>query len=254
MKIYDIYPEIYPLWRSALVKEDTVEREVKFILDCIKSSDKPIRSIIDMGGGAGLHADLLQKEGYDVTIFDSSQKALDIAIKRNSKLTIKKGSFENIDLKEKYDACICMWTTFPYITNKEASKHFFIWISAHINNLVLLDEGNFYNYPKLLDEIYSAKNNKYEIKIHRKWNMDKNFFRKTVFENEIFNVKTKKVEIVKDNEFMQFLSVEEIEKLIGSKWKTVNLFGDYNIKSKYEKNKSARLILLSIRNEVKRYD
>jgi hypothetical protein len=247
MKIYHQYPELYSLWRNALTK-DKIEREVNFITDCFNRSKKPIKKIIDLGGGIGLHSDLLEKRGFEVTLFDISEKALEIANKNNPNLIIKKGSFEDINLNERYDACICMWTTFTYIINNIGRDKFFNWIRNHINHVVILDEGNFYLYPNSFNEVYYSEDKNNKIKIIRKWKMNKNFLRKTIFENEITDLRTNKIKRIKDNEVMQFLTLEQIAKLLGTKWKLDRTLGDYNINSEYNKESSSRLISLFMRN------
>jgi len=110
-KIYEDLADLFSLWRdTTLGQKGHEKKEVDFIEDAFKAHSGEIKSVIDLGGGVGLHAGLLLKHGYDVTLFDQSKKALAIAKKNYPKLKIVQGSFEKINLNKQYDAAVCMWS------------------------------------------------------------------------------------------------------------------------------------------------
>jgi hypothetical protein len=243
MDLYEKYPSDYLLWRKTM-SGSSVETETKFIIDCFKKSNKKIKTVIDLGGGIGLHSNLLQKAGFEVTIYDHSKKSLQIAKKTNPKLKTIQGSFENIKINKKFDAAICMWTTFTYIIDNKGRTSFFSWISTHIKDFILLDESNFYNFPKKLHKVYTGAVNNKKIKITRNWTFNKNGYRETIFKNEITDLKTNKKQIITDIEKMQFLSENKINDLLHKKWELIKTIGDYNYKTKFNIKQSPRLITL----------
>ena len=132
-KIYEKLAELFPLWReTTLGKTGHEKEETNFVIDIFKKYNGEIKTIIDLGGGVGLHSGLLLKAGYDVTLFDQSAKALSIAKKNNPKLKIIRGSFESMNIKENYDTAICMWSTLSYIFSEKGRKKFYDWQKTHI--------------------------------------------------------------------------------------------------------------------------
>lgn len=241
-KIYESMAEFFPLWRETTLGKTKHEvEETQFILDVIKKSGKEIKTIIDLGGGVGLHSNLLQKKGFDVTCFDQSKKALQIAKKNNPKLKTIQGKFENIKVKGKYDMAICIWSTLSYIYTEKGRKNFYEWQKEHIDKLVILDEANYNRYSSNFYKEYEGENNDYKLKVLRKWKLTKNNLKKTNFIYELTNKKTGKKKIIKDAENEQYVSVEKLKKYFGDKW-NMCLYGGYDTKLKYDKDNSIRII------------
>lgn len=248
-KIYENLADLYSLWRDIISGEKGHEKqEADFIVDVFKRHSDQIRKVIDLGGGIGLHSDLLLRLGYDVTLLDQSKKALTIAKQNHPKLNLICDSFEEIDIKEKYDAAICMWSTAPYICSKEGRKVFYNWLKTHVRKVIILDEANFYTYPQEFHKVYLGEDGENKIKIVRDWIITKENLRKTKYLYEIFNKKSNKTKIIKDAENQQYLSVEILRKYLGSDWKLQYLFGDYSLQSQYNQKKSPRIITVFQKN------
>ena len=241
-KIYEKLAELFPLWReTTLGKIGHEKKETDFVIDIFKKYPGEIKTVIDLGGGVGLHSELLSKAGYDVTLFDQSVKALSIAKKNNPKLKVIQGSFESINLKETYDAAICMWSTLSYIFSEKGRKKFYDWQKSHIKNLVILDEANFYRYSQKFHKIYVGENKNHKLKVIRDWELTKTNLKKTKFVYEIFDKKSKKIEMVKDAENEQYVPVEKLQKYFGAGW-NLEIYGDYSVNSKFNKKESSRII------------
>jgi len=241
-KIYEKLADLFPLWReTTLGKTGHEKEETNFVLDIFKKHSNEIKTVIDLGGGVGLHSGLLLKAGYDVTLFDQSAKALSIAKKNNPKLKVIRGSFESINVKEKYDVAICMWSTLSYIFSEKGRKKFYDWQKTHIKKLIILDEANFYRYSQKFHKIYFGENQSHKLKVVRDWELTKTNLKKTKFVYEIFDKKSKKTKIVKDAENEQYVSVEKLQKYFGSEW-NLEIYGDYNVKGKFNKKESSRII------------
>ena len=246
MKIYDVSLDIYSLWRKALTPLGLeAQKQTAFITKILKQNK--CKRVIDLGGGIGVHAGALSNKGYSVTLLDSSSPALAYAKRNYPLLRTIQNSFESIDLSENFDASLSMWTTFPYIINKNGRLTFFNWIKNHTNKVVILDQSNFYLYPNKFKQISYASDVLRKIKITREGTIDKNFLRKAFYHNEITDKKTGKKTILKDKEILQFLPVASIKNYLGTKWKLWGLYGDYSF-TKYDKKESPRLITVFIRN------
>lgn len=247
-RIYEDLADMFPLWReTTLEKKDHDKTEADFIVNVLSKSKKPIKTIIDLGGGVGTHSKFLSKLGYKVTLFDQSKKALRIAKKSIPGIKIRQGSFENINIKEKFDAAICMWSTLSYVLNKKGQKHFYKWQSEHIKHLIILDEANFYRYANTFHKIYGGENKEYKLRVIRDWALSKNL-KKTKFIYEITNKRTGTIKIVKDSENEQYLTIEEIQDYLGKGWNLQNLLGGYSLRHKFNKKKSKRIIPIFDRN------
>lgn len=241
-KIYENLAELFPLWReTTLGKTGHEKEETNFVIDVFKKYSGQIKTVIDLGGGVGLHSNLLQKAGYDVTLFDQSEKALEIGKKNNPNLKIIRGSFENIDIQQEYDAAICMWSTLSYIFSETGRQNFYNWQKTHIKRLVILDEANFYRYDQKFHKIYFGENNNYKMKVVRDWELTDENLKKTKFVYEIFDKKTGKTEVIDDAENEQYVEVEKLQEYFGGEW-NLEIYGDYDLGNRFDKEKSPRII------------
>ena len=247
-KIYENIAELFPLWReTTLGKVGHEKEETNFVIDIFKKHSEKISTVIDLGGGVGLHSDLLQKAGYDVTLFDQSEKALSIAKKNNQNLKIIHGSFETIDINQEYDVAICMWSTLSYIFSEEGRLNFYNWQKSHIKKLVVLDEANFYRYDQKFHKIYLGENEDYKMKVIRDWELTDKNLKKTSFIYEIFDKKTGKTEVIEDAENEQYVEIEKLKEYFGTEW-NLKIYGDYNVGSLFNKEESSRIIPVFFKN------
>jgi SAM-dependent methyltransferase len=241
-KIYEDLADLFSLWRDTTLGQKRHEKkEVDFIEDVFKAHSGKIKSVIDLGGGVGLHAGLLLKRGYDVTLFDQSKKALAIAKKNYPKLKIVQGSFEKINLNKKYDAAVCMWSTLSYVLSEKGRQNFYRWQKDYVRELIILDEANFYRYPQKFYKEYLGENDKYKLKVSRRWVL-KNNLKKTQFVYEIYDKKTGKTKIVKDAENEQYVTLAQMQKYLGADWSLKYLRGGYSLKGSYDQKDSSRII------------
>lgn len=242
-KIFESHAHLYQLWRdTCLGVKDSEEKEANFILDLFKSLNKSPKSVIDLGGGIGVHSKILSSKGFDVTLLDQSEKALQIVRDSYSAIKTIHSSFEEINLQENYDAGICMWSTLSYILDKDHQRNFYTQLSAHINDVIVLDQANFYRYSQSFSKTYEGEDDKYKMKILRNWNLNESNLKTTTYTYELFNKETGKTEFIDDGESEQYLTVEELQNYLGSGWKLTHTFGDYSMDSEYNKKTSLRLI------------
>lgn len=93
------------------------DKEVDFIKDIFVEFG--VRSVLDIACGTGRHSAALAKDGYNVVGVDYADKMLKVARKKTigSNPRFIKQNVVNLKLDQKFDAAICMWSTFgelPY--------------------------------------------------------------------------------------------------------------------------------------------
>ncbi len=246
--MYERLTNLYPLFRESLEERKGAEKdEAEFILGVVGTFRGKVKTIIDLGGGVGMHSKILATQGYDVTVFDQSKKALLQAKKGYIQLKTAQGTFETIALQKSYDAAICMWSTFPYILNAKGRKHFFHWLKSHIKQVIILEEANFYRYITMREfhKTYAPVNNKqYQLKVTRDWIINQNRIRESSYVYTITNKKTGERRIIQDTEMQQYLTVKEVKMFLGKRWKLKKLLGDFSVHKKFDQNRSSRCIMI----------
>lgn len=238
--IYNKLAELYPLWRSALLNNDekAQQKQGEFLKTALPKTD--IKTIIDLGGGVGTHSIPLSQAGYKVSIFDASKEALKLVNQKTKLIKTYHSKFEKINLAENFDSAICMWSTINYLLTHKDRKHFITWIKNHTNKYIIIDQANFLIYPKIFSAQYESSDSTTKLKITRDWEIKKQT-RKTNYLYEITG-KDGKLKIIKDKEIQYFMTLDEIIKLIGKGWATKYILGDYDVKTKFNFQKSHRLI------------
>ncbi len=243
-RIYEDLADLYTLWRdTSLGEAGSEKREVQFLVNLFDAHQ--IKSTIDLGGGVGLHARGLTERGYDVTLFDQSEKALTIAKEHLPALKTSHGSFETINLDTTFDASICMWSTLSYVWDKKDQQHFYEWVGTHSSKLIVLDEPNFSLYPQEFHKIYTGGDAHRSIKITRDWTMENNL-KRTRFLYEVRDKVTSEVTKYEDQEVQQYLTLEEMQHFLGKDWKLEKIYGDYDTNASFDLKTSPRMIFIFI--------
>jgi len=240
-KIYDDLAEFYPLWRDACLGRKASEaEEVKFLLEVFASSQS-VKSVIDLGGGTGVHAIPLAKHGYDVTILDKSPNALSIARRNFNEIKTVQSSFETMTLTRSFDASICMLSSFTYIMDETGRKHFYRWIPEYTRDLIILDQGNFNRYPKTFNDRFNGEDKHFSLKVARDWYIE-NGTKHTSFLYEFVDKASEAAKVIADEQVQHYVSIEELVAYLGKGWRLVALLGDYNLKHIFDEQASPRMI------------
>jgi SAM-dependent methyltransferase len=240
-KIYDDLAEFYPLWRDAyLQKKASESEEVKFLLDVFASSSS-IKSVIDLGGGTGVHAIPLAKHGFDVTLLDKSMNALSIAKRDYGDIKTVRKSFETLALKQSFDASICMLSSLTYILEESRRKHFLSWVGTHTRDLIVLDQGNFHLYPKAFNDRLQSEDKYFSLRVARDWYMD-GAKKYTNFLYEFADKASDATKVIPDEQVQQYVKVEELVAYLGKDWRLIALLGSYDLKQIFDEHTSSRMI------------
>lgn len=128
-----------------LYSEKDYEKEVEFIEWAIKNHKKSKgKWLLDVACGTGGHAILLKKK-YTVYGIDISSEMLKIARKKVKGVKFSKGDMKKLDLKEKFDVIICMFSSINYNTDYKELERTLRNFYSHLKKggVVIFDLGFF---------------------------------------------------------------------------------------------------------------
>ncbi len=238
--LYHTLSNIYEL----LIDKDT-KAEINFLLDIFSSEANELSKILDLGCGTGRHDRTLAQSGFQITGVDISSNMINFAKNVESSVNFEISDMRYYNAIEKFDAAICMWSTFSYLSTKSDVQAFLNMISHNLNKngLLILDLKNhnsckypMFYYRKVENNIISGiitvfknrnKNIQYGQKVYNLLFIDKN-----------------QLEVFIDEELSRIYTVNDIRSIFSRNFKIENIYGDYNILKPYNKNKSERLIIV----------
>jgi len=119
------------------------KEEVKFIKWAIKKYKKSMdKKLLDVACGTGNHAILL-KGNYSVLGIDISNEMLKIAQKKVKGVKFVIGDMKKLNLKQKFDVIICMFSSINYNTNYEELEKTLRNFYKHLQKggIVIFDVG-----------------------------------------------------------------------------------------------------------------
>jgi SAM-dependent methyltransferase len=131
------YSEYYNL----LYSDKNYQEEVNYIHSIIQKEFPNAQTILDLGCGTGVHANLLAEKGYHVTGVDLSDKMIRIAnnslkdkYKYNKeKLKFEVGDIRNVQLNKKFDVVISLFHVFSYLNSNKDVEEGMQTIKSHLN-------------------------------------------------------------------------------------------------------------------------
>jgi len=135
------YSKYYDLFN----KNKDYGQECDFLEEVFKKySDIPIKTILDLACGTGLHTKELISRGYELTGLDLSEEMIKIARERNPKTNFIVGDMKKFKINKKFDACICMFSSLGYLTENRQIEGYLKSIKEHLNprGLLVLDVWN----------------------------------------------------------------------------------------------------------------
>lgn len=99
-----------------------------------KYSSNPVKNILNLGCGTGMHELEFVKHGYVVDGLDLSAEMINIAKSRNIPGTsFHVGDMSNFELGKKFDACVSMFAAFGYLTENKQIESSLMCIRKHLN-------------------------------------------------------------------------------------------------------------------------
>ena len=135
------YARYYDLFNH----EKNYGKECDFVQETFRRfSGTPIKTILDLGCGTGLHDKEFSERGYKITGLDLSEDMIEIAKERNPSSEFVVGDMSNFSLNKKFDAIITMFSAMGYLTENNQIANFFDSVKKHINRggLLIIDVWN----------------------------------------------------------------------------------------------------------------
>ncbi len=252
-KLSKWYDEIY-------VDEEETKKEINFLDKIFKKHN--IKSILDVACGSGRHTFELYKKGYKIDGFDLSKELLSIAKEKakkfDAKINFHHGNMCDMKLKNKYDALICMFTSFNYLCKAEGQLSAFKNFNKVLkkNGLLIIDSAFFWNWivtntnKKKLNSTKKSKYKKLIIETKTNYNPVNNIFSdKSTYKG----YKDDKLKIkAKENRDLSILTPEYLKLLcLTNGFEIVEFYTDFDLKEKLNKHSDkskkrlSRLILVA---------
>ena len=110
----DLYSKYYDL----LYTDKDYDGEVEYVHNLITENSNDSQTILDMGCGTGIHADLLTNKGYKVHGIDLSEDMLKIANQkiegREGRLKFTHSNIQDLSLNKKFDVVVSLFHVMSY--------------------------------------------------------------------------------------------------------------------------------------------
>ncbi len=260
MKQDSLYKEFAKWYDEVYVDKKQTKKEIIFLNKIFKKHK--VKSVLDVACGSGRHTFEIYIKGYKVDGFDLSKELLNIAKKKakesDSKINFYFGNMCNINLKKKYDALICMFTSFNYLCEAEEQLSAFKSFNKSLkkNGILIIDFGFLWNWivtntaKKKLVNVYEKGNKKLIDEIVVNWSALNNIWVQT---NNYKGYENNKL-IIKEKDIIKLsILTPEILKILclTNGFEIVDFYVDFNLKEKLNKysNESKkrlkRLILIA---------
>ncbi|MEK6624727.1 MAG: class I SAM-dependent methyltransferase, partial [Bdellovibrionota bacterium] len=109
--------------------------ECKFIHELILKYHPNAKTILDVGCGTGMHANILKRDyGYEVTGVDLSHYMISIAKSNYAGISFSEGNARTFRLHQKFDVITSLFHVLSYQNTNEEVGSYFDNIKAHLKS------------------------------------------------------------------------------------------------------------------------
>lgn len=242
-----LYNELSWLYMDSIA--NNTDLEVSFLKNIFEKYN--VKKVLDCCCGVGRHAFRLGNYGFKVTGIDVSSNQIETARKQNNNDNVEYYVCDarNFSLSQKYDAAICMWTTYNYFSKEKDLLDFLNTVSSHLcdRGMLVLDSKNIPILHK--NRLYHRETKRDDLNLtlliyKRVINMVQNsqyFYFINDGQNKSFYM---------DEEFVRFYTLDELVKLNYLKFKLISVYGDFE-GNPYNAEKSSRMITVWEKCECK---
>lgn len=245
-----LYNELSDYYMHSITND--TKAEIEFINKIMNKDGSNVRYILDCCCGVGRHSYELAKCGYNVYGIDFSTRQIEnaCALHGHPNVNYKVMDVRNFAINKIFDAAICMWTTYNYLSINEELKMFAknVWNHLNENGIFILDAKNI---PALENKrVYTRSDNtedgiQIDLLINKKitgcvQDSQYLYFITKNSDEKIFYL---------DNEHVRYYSLEELCNIIGDFFEVVGVYGDFN-GNKYDTTRSERFITVLKKRKI----
>lgn len=112
------FGELYSKYYDLLYSDKDYKGEVDYVNNLIKDDISEAQTILDMGCGTGIHADLLSNKGFKVHGIDLSEDMLKIANQKikgkEERLQFSQSNIQDLNLSKKFDVVLSLFHVMSY--------------------------------------------------------------------------------------------------------------------------------------------
>lgn len=210
----------YSKFYNLLYKDKNYQNEVDYIDKLMNENSRKIKSILDLGCGTGIHAEMLYDKGYDVCGIDLSEEMLNEARKsariNNKKIEYKCSNVTELNIGNKYDIVTSLFHVISYLNSNEDLLKTFRNINNHLNKggLFIFD---FWYGPGVLSDKPTTRIKRVEDKDIKCVRLTESTLYSELncvdvnFELFINDKKTNKTEITRETHKMRYFFDKELE-------------------------------------------
>lgn len=138
MKVFDEYARYYDL----LYRDKNYRQEADFILSLLKGYVPKAKSLLELGCGTGIHAQMMAESGYRIHGIDLSEPMLQIAQSRKNslsfdlqdRLSFMMGDVRNYEANETFDAVLSLFHVFSYQVSNDDLRSAFSTAARHLDS------------------------------------------------------------------------------------------------------------------------
>ncbi len=124
----------YSKYYDLLYQDKDYVSETNYVLDLIKNYAPNSKSILELGSGTGIHAELLSRQNFEIVGIERSPEMVAIANKNaNDKTSFKIADITYFHLGQVFDVAISLFHVISYLTNNNSLIKTFENVNAHLN-------------------------------------------------------------------------------------------------------------------------
>ena len=210
----------YSKFYNLLYKDKNYQQEVDYVDKLMNENGKKIKSILDLGCGTGIHAEMLYDKGYDICGVDLSEEMLnearESAKKSNKNIEYICSNITELNINKKYDVVTSLFHVISYISSNEDLLKTFKNIKNHLNEggLFIFD---FWYGPGVLSDKPTTRIKRVEDKDIKCVRLTESTLYSELncvdvnFELFINDKKTNKTEITRETHKMRYFFDKELE-------------------------------------------
>jgi SAM-dependent methyltransferase len=134
MEVFNDYAEFYDLFYG----EKDYQGECRYVIELArKHSERPVKSLLDIGCGTGGHALLWAKDGIEVSGLDRSPEMLVYAREKAKRtgcsVSFHEGDIRGFDMKRKFDLAVAMFAVLSYQNSTEDVLSALLSVRRHLD-------------------------------------------------------------------------------------------------------------------------